>query len=190
MNKLSPLYAIPLVAVAALAACKKSEPAAPAAMAGPSAEASVVSAETRLKATDGNEAKGDIKFVSAAGGVKISGTLEGLKPGGVSAFHVHEKGDCSAPDASSAGGHLNPDGKPHGNMTAGDHHAGDMPNITADSEGKAMVDVTVPGLEIGTGSAKDVIGKALVVHAGADDYTSQPAGNAGGRIACGVIEKG
>jgi Cu-Zn family superoxide dismutase len=187
MNKFSPLYAIPLAAVVGLAACKKTEPAASTA---PAAEAGIVSAETSLKATEGNNAKGDIKFVSADGGVKISGTLEGLKPGGVNAFHVHEKGDCSAADASSAGGHLNPDGKPHGNMSAGDHHAGDMPNVTADADGKATVEVTVPGLEIGTGGAKDVIGKALVVHADADDYSSQPAGNAGGRIACGVIEKG
>lgn len=181
MNKLSPLYAIPLAAVVALAACKKSEPGA---------AAGDASAKTSLAATEGNSVKGDIKFASAAGGVKISGTLEGLKPGGVSAFHVHEKGDCSAPDASSAGPHLNPDGKPHGNMSAGEHHAGDMPNISADENGKAKVELTVPGLEIGTGGPKDVIGKALVVHAGPDDYTSQPAGNAGGRIACGVIEKG
>lgn len=187
MNKLSPLYTILLAAVVGLAACKKSEPAAPGT---PAAEAGVVSAGTSLKATEGNNAEGDIKFVSAGDGVKISGTLEGLKPGGVNAFHVHEKGDCSAPDASSAGSHLNPDGKPHGNMTAGDHHAGDMPNISADEQGKATVDVTVPGLEIGTGGPKDVIGKALVVHADPDDYSSQPAGNAGGRIACGVIEKG
>jgi len=180
MNKLSPIYAIPLAAVVALAACKKSEPGAP---------AGDVNAKTSLAATAGNAAKGDFKFSAAEGGVKISGTLEGLKPGGVSAFHVHEKGDCSAPDASSAGPHLNPEGKPHGNMTAADHHAGDMPNISADEQGKATVDVTVPGLEIGSGGAKDVIGKALVVHVDADDYTSQPAGNAGGRIACGVIEK-
>lgn len=180
MNKLRTLCVIPLAAVVALAACKKNE-------SGAAAGAS--SAKVSLASTAGNTVKGDLKLSAADGGVKISGTLEGLKPGAMQAFHVHEKGDCSAPDASSAGPHLNPDAKPHGDMTAAEHHAGDMPNITADESGKATVDVTSPGLEIGTGSAKDVIGKAIVIHADPDDYTSQPAGNAGGRVACGVVEK-
>ena len=164
-----------LLAALALGACNRSG-GEPAAGHGSGAKVSVAP-------TSGNSVKGELKLSATAAGVTISGKLEGLKPGGVNAFHVHEKGDCSA------GAHLNPDGKPHGSMTAPEHHAGDMPNVIADEQGRAMVDVTVPGLEIGSGGSKDVIGKALVLHADPDDYTSQPAGNAGARIACGVIEK-
>ncbi len=100
---------------------------------------------------------------------------------------MHEKGDCSAVDASSAGGHFNPAAQPHGRAGGGAHHAGDMDNLQANAEGVVHVDVRLRGVTLGGGAANDIAGRALVVHANADDYHSQPAGNAGARVACGVI---
>lgn len=186
---------LPLAAVIALAACKQQTPsvteASPdAASATASAPAGASSATVTLAPTAGKTAQGALKFEPADGGVKVSGSLSGLKPGAEHGFHVHEKGDCSAPDASSAGGHLNPDQQPHGNSAQGPHHAGDAPNLKADDTGNAEVSVMIEGLEVGTGGPKDVVGKAVVVHEGPDDYQSQPAGNSGSRIACGVINGG
>jgi len=125
------------------------------------------------------------------GAVRVTGVLTGLSPGATHAFHVHETGDCSAPDATSAGGHFNPDGQPHGSREAGGpHHAGDIPNQTADEQGNANVDQLLEGLEIASGGEFDIIGKAVIVHEGTDDYSTQPTGDAGGRIACGVITAG
>jgi Cu-Zn family superoxide dismutase len=100
---------------------------------------------------------------------------------------VHEKGDCSAPDASSAGPHLNPTNAEHGDPQGAAHHAGDMPNAKSDASGMAEVNAHVSGLTLGDGGANDVVGKAVVVHEKADDYKSQPAGNSGARVACGVV---
>lgn len=130
---------------------------------------------------------GTLNFDIADGGVHITGTLTGFAPGATHALHVHETGRCDPPGFESAGPHLNPEGAPHGHPDLGAHHAGDVPNQTADADGSVAVDQVVAGLTIGDGSAYDVVGKAVVVHAGADDYESQPAGNAGARIACGVI---
>ena len=99
---------------------------------------------------------------------------------------MHEKGDCSAPDAMSAGGHFNPGGKPHAHHTKSDRHAGDMPNVKADASGNAKVVYETDLLSTGSGP-NSVVGKAVVVHRDPDDYTSQPAGNSGPRIACGVV---
>lgn len=122
----------------------------------------------------------------ASGGVMMVANVTGLPPNSIHGFHVHEKGDCSAPDAMSAGGHFNPTGKPHGQMTMPDHHAGDMNNLTADANGNARVSVLLPDLSVGTGP-NSVIGRAVVVHKDPDDYKTQPTGNSGGRIACGVV---
>lgn len=147
-----------------------------------------VSASVTLEAKSGSGAGGRIAFVADGDVVRLSGQLSGLQAGTEHGFHVHEGGDCSAPDASSAGGHFNPAAQPHGDSTSGGpYHLGDMPNVTADADGNATVDALLTGAELGTGSATDVVGKALVVHAQRDDYTSQPAGDAGARIACGVI---
>jgi Cu-Zn family superoxide dismutase len=147
------------------------------------------SARARLSAVGDSGVGGDLAFNIDNGGVRVTGTLTGVEPGSAHGFHVHEFGDCSAPDASSAGGHFNPTGQPHGNREAGGaHHAGDMPNQVGGDDGQARVDQLLTGLEIGSGSAGDIVGKSVVVHAKADDYRSQPSGDAGGRIACGVIE--
>jgi len=148
-----------------------------------------ISARTVLGAVQDSGVGGELMFDLADGGVQVTGTLTGLPPGSSHGFHVHETGDCSAPDATSAGGHFNPDGAPHGDRAAGGaHHAGDMPNLVAGDDGSATVDQYLGGLEIGTGGANDIIGRGLIVHAQADDYATQPTGNAGARIACGVIE--
>ena len=138
---------------------------------------------TTLQPTTGNTATGTVWFIADAGEVRIRGRVTGLKANQEHGFHVHEKGDCSSGDAMSAGGHLNPNGKPHG-PSSGDHHAGDLPALKADGAGSATIDSRVRGL---AGGPTEFAGKALVVHLGPDDYTTQPTGNSGARIACGVI---
>jgi len=120
-------------------------------------------------------------------GVHLRGEVGGLSPGASHGFHIHETGDCSAADAASAGGHFNPTARPHGRAGQGAHHAGDADNLVADARGVARVDAHLRGLSIGGGAANDIAGRAVVVHAVADDYRSQPAGNAGARVACGPI---
>lgn len=147
----------------------------------------VQQAEAALASASGSLVSGRVVLVPALQGIRITGTVGGLRPGGVAGFHVHERGDCSAADASSAGAHFNPSGAPHGRAGSNAHHAGDMDNLRADAEGVAHLDMIVSGITLGDAAPTDVIGKALIVHADADDYRSQPSGNAGARLACGVI---
>jgi Cu-Zn family superoxide dismutase len=149
--------------------------------------ASAQTATATIAPTAGNAAKGTVTFTQKGDKVSVTANLSGLTPGG-HGFHVHEKGDCGAPDAMSAGGHFNPTGKQHGAPDAADHHAGDLPMLQADASGNAKLSVDVAGLTIGSG-ASDVIGKSVVVHKDPDDYKSQPAGNSGARVGCGVIQK-
>ena len=149
----------------------------------------VASATASLKSVESMKVSGELGIVQNAGGVAISGTISGLEPGSVHGFHIHETGDCSAPDFKSAGGHFNPGGMEHGNPSSNMHHAGDMMNLTVNDSGTATLDVSVPGVTLGDGGANDVVNRAIVIHAKADDYTSQPAGDAGDRVACGVITK-
>ena len=149
--------------------------------------ASAQTATATITPTAGNTAKGTVTFTQKGDKVTVNAKLSGLAPGS-HGFHVHEKGDCSAPDATSAGGHFNPTGKQHGAPDAADHHAGDMPMLQADSSGNASLTVDIAGLTIGSG-ASDVVGKSVVLHKDPDDYKTQPAGNSGPRIGCGVIQK-
>jgi superoxide dismutase, Cu-Zn family len=122
------------------------------------------------------------------GTVQISATFTGLPPG-PHAFHIHEVGKCDPP-FESAGGHFNPTGKQHGKDNPAGPHAGDLPNLEVPSSGGVKVDVTVKDLSLGgRAGLLDADGAALVVHEGADDYKSDPAGNAGKRLACGVIRR-
>lgn len=147
------------------------------------------SATATLQPAAGGTAGGTLNFAIADGGVRMTGGLTGLTPDGTHALHIHAVGDCSTPDFTSAGDHFNPDAQPHGDRAGtGPHHAGDMPNQTADAAGNARVDQLLTGLGIDSGDDHDIVGKAVVVHADPDDYTTQPSGNAGARIACGVIE--
>lgn len=123
-------------------------------------------------------------------GVHLTGEIGGLPRNSTHAIHIHETGDCSAADASSAGGHFDPTGAPHGRASTGAHHAGDMDNIVANAAGVARVDAHASGVVLGAGARNDALGRAVVVHARRDDYTTQPAGDAGARVACGVIRAG
>ncbi|WP_405226399.1 superoxide dismutase family protein [Lentisalinibacter sediminis] len=144
-------------------------------------------ARAELEPTEGNEARGTMTFSRAAGAVVIDGELMGL-PQGLHGLHIHEKGDCSAPDATSAGGHFAPDGDPHGSPDSPptQHHVGDLGNIEANEQGYALVNVVDAEMTLDDGP-KSVLGRAVIVHAGADDFETQPTGAAGARLACGVI---
>jgi Cu-Zn family superoxide dismutase len=151
-----------------------------------SMQQSAPTAKVRLESRSSSSVTGTLALRQEAGGVRITGEVLGLAPASAHGFHVHEKGDCSAADASSAGPHFNPMGSPHGMMGATPHHAGDMPNIVADKRGAAQVDVLLAGATLTPGPAS-LAGRAIVVHRDPDDYATQPAGNAGPRLACGVI---
>ena len=147
-------------------------------------------ASALLAPTTGNTARGTVTFTQMGDKVRVSAQLTGLKPNAEHGFHVHEKGDCSSGDGMSAGGHFNPAAKPHGNYHAGgERHAGDMPNVKSDAQGNASATFETTGMTIGGGAA-DIVGRGLIVHRDPDDYKSQPAGNAGPRLACAVIRKG
>ncbi|HEY5803573.1 MAG TPA: superoxide dismutase family protein [Lysobacter sp.] len=177
--------ALAATAVLAVAACSSTPttkaPAAPAAV------STAKAATVNLASASASLVSGKLSVVPMGDGVHITGEIGGLGPNSTHAVHIHEKGDCSAADASSAGGHFNPSTSPHGKVDSGPHHGGDMNNIVADGEGVARVNVHASGVTLGGGAANDVAGKAVIVHANADDYKTQPTGNAGGRIACGVI---
>jgi len=144
-------------------------------------------ASATLDSKSGSQAKGEVNFVWQGYDVIINGTFSGLKPNSEQGFHVHEKGDCSAPDATSAGGHFNPETKMHGMPDSGMNHAGDLPNIKSDANGNAVYSAKLHGFAVNTGSM-GIVGRAVVVHRDPDDYKSQPAGNSGPRIACGLIK--
>ncbi|MFK4997343.1 superoxide dismutase family protein [Bacillus sp. N9] len=142
-----------------------------------------------MKNADG-DSLGKITFEQKAEGVNLSGELEGL-PSGVHGMHIHDKGVCKAPDFLSAGEHFNPDEKEHGLLHPKGSHAGDLPNLIVNSAGKAKVDYIAKNITLkdGLNSIYTTEGTALVVHENADDGMSQPAGDAGDRIACGEITK-
>jgi Cu-Zn family superoxide dismutase len=144
-----------------------------------------LSAQATMKPAKKQKAKGVIHFMQSGDKIKVEAMLEGLKPG-PHGFHIHEKGDCSAADFTSAGGHFNPAHKSHGGLEATEKHGGDMGNINADAKGKAKLTLELSGISIG--GAEGILGKAVIIHENSDDFKTQPTGNAGGRIACGVIE--
>jgi Cu-Zn family superoxide dismutase len=140
------------------------------------------SATAALTPTQDSDVKGTVTFSKSRDGIQVEATLMGLGEG-MHGFHIHETGDCSAPDASSAGGHFNPAGNEHGARTDSERHMGDMGNIEADAEGNATVNFTDSVITF-----DQIMGKAVILHSGEDDLTSQPSGAAGNRMACGVIE--
>lgn len=162
-------------AAMALAACASTD------------EQKAPSASVRLEPKSGSQVRGTLTLTQVGPDrVRISGTVTGHSPG-PKGFHIHEKGDCSAPDALSAGGHFNPAARKHGGLT-GERHAGDVGNITFDAYGSATVDVVAEGVSLTKGAANSIVGRAIVVHAAADDLKTDPTGNSGGRVACGVIQ--
>lgn len=196
MNHNKPLLLAAAVCLA-ITACSRNDaprepgegPGAPAdpqaAAAAPQPAVAMVKLESRSNST----VVGEFELRGTDGGVSLIGEVGGLRPGSEHAFHIHETGDCSAADASSAGGHLNPNNAPHGAPTVGinERHLGDLPNFVADENGRSNVTAAITGATLRDGGPNDVIGKAIIVHEGRDDYITQPSGNSGGRIACGVI---
>lgn len=148
----------------------------------------LVLAKANLVALGDSGVSGTIEFMSSDMGLEISGQITGLTPGMKHGFHIHETGDCSAPDGTSAGGHFNPDETDHG-APGEPSHAGDLGNITADANGEAIFTVTKEKLTIGDGGSYEIVGRGMIVHADSDDLMTQPTGNAGGRIACAVITR-
>jgi len=138
-----------------------------------------------LHPTAGNKVSGTVTFIEVADGVQVHAELAGLTAGD-HGFHVHEFGDCSAPDADSAGAHFNPTNKPHAGPDAPERHVGDMGNVEADASGKAKLEYVDHQISL-TNDQQSVIGRSVVVHIKRDDLKSQPTGDSGARVACGVI---
>jgi superoxide dismutase, Cu-Zn family len=143
-------------------------------------------AVAELNPTAGNTARGTIHFYEVRDGVRVVARVSRLTPG-EHGFHLHEKGDCSAADATSAGGHFNPTGAPHGGPRDAQRHAGDFGNLVADSNGNAKLDFVAKGISFD--GPTSIIGRSAIVHADPDDLKTQnPPGNAGKRVACGVVQ--
>lgn len=170
-----PFRPLPLVLLAALAAAPVAVGAKPAAL----ASATIMDAA--------GQTVGSASVVRTGKTARLMLTLKGLTPG-VHGVHFHTTGKCDAPDFKTAGGHLNPAMHQHGSMNPMGHHLGDLPNVTADAKG--MVKATIPldgPVDALKAALMDADGTAIVVHAGPDDYKTDPSGNSGGRIACGVL---
>ena len=143
----------------------------------------VTKAAATLESKSNSKVTGTVTFTKVGDEAQVVADIQNLTPG-KHGFHIHEKGDCSAADASSAGGHFNPTHQHHGGPNTPEHHAGDLGNITADASGKAHLDWKG---KLSLSGADSIIGKSVVVHEKEDDLKTDPAGNAGARIACGVI---
>ena len=187
------------LATLALAGCVSAPPSpatppsatpapAPAATPPPATPHAAVSrASANIAPLSGTLVSGRLALAPMGDGVHLTGDVGGLAPNSVHGFHIHENGDCSAVDGSSAGGHYNPTASAHGRASAAHHHAGDIDNLVADGNGVAHVNAHVSGVTLGGDPMHDILGRALVVHAMPDDYSTQPSGASGTRVACGVI---
>jgi Cu-Zn family superoxide dismutase len=146
--------------------------------------AGVTQAIAVLHPTQGNKVQGVVSFAKEKDGIRVVASIDGLSPG-LHGFHLHEYGDCSSPDANSAGGHFNPMNMPHGGPTSEKRHSGDFGNILADNSGHGKLSLVDSGLSFE--GANSIIGRGVVVHAQADDFSTQPTGASGPRVACGVV---
>lgn len=147
------------------------------------------SAKAAIQSASGSNLTGEALFEESDDGVKMTLTVKNATPG-THAVHLHESGDCSAGDATSAGGHWNPTHESHGNRAAGgSFHRGDISNMEVGPDGTGKLEITIKDWSIGGDENTNIIGKAVIIHADPDDFVSQPAGNAGARIGCGVIGK-
>jgi len=169
-----------VIIIAIIAGCKTSGSA-------PSNQSNTLKIDFTSKSN--SSATGTATFTEKKGVVTFVAKIAGLKPG-IHAIHIHEKSDCSAADGSSAGGHWNPTFKKHGKWGVGEYHKGDIGNFTADEKGNGTITLKTDEWCIGCGDeTKDILGKGLIVHQDADDFTTQPTGNAGARVACSAIIK-
>ena len=180
-------------AVEAMSAPAPASPPVPAPSASPEVKVTesyfsrTKAAVATLTPTATSGVTGIVVLLGGGNSVDVHVTAAGLQPGSIHAFHVHENGNCASADFMSAGGHFNPTHKPHGPQEK-PHHAGDMPSLLADPAGKIDARFTLEGVTLG--GADGFVGHAVILHAVADDYDAQPTGNAGARIACGVIAAG
>lgn len=149
------------------------------------AQAKVQRAICTLNPTQGNTVTGTVTFSKEGEGIRIVADVKGLTKG-KHGIHIHEFGDCSSPDGNSAGGHFNPHTKDHGAPDVENRHSGDMGNIEVDETGRGRLEYVDKTMKLDGSSS--IVGKSVIVHANEDDLKTQPTGNAGGRIACGVIE--
>jgi Cu-Zn family superoxide dismutase len=138
-----------------------------------------------IQSKSGSNIQGSLNFSQSGDIVLVSGYISGLKPNSAQGIHIHEKGDCTASDAMSAGGHYNPESTQHGRHDLPMHHAGDLPNIVSDANGNVRYLAKLKTISLIGDSS--ILGRALVIHRDADDYTSQPSGNSGPRIGCALI---
>ena len=143
----------------------------------------VTKAAAQLEPKSGSQVTGTVTFTKVGDEIQVVADIQNLKPG-KHGFHIHEKADCSAADAASAGAHFNPTQKHHGGPMTAEHHTGDLGNLEADASGKAHLDWKGKLSLSGTDS---IIGKSVVVHEKEDDLKTDPSGNSGARIACGAI---
>lgn len=150
-------------------------------------EARPIIAAATLEGREGSGISGAVSLTQQNGQVQIVARVSGVDGPGLHGFHIHQTGDCSAPDFSSAGDHFDPTGAPHGCPDDAQHHAGDLGNIDIDAQGMGNLDVTSDMISLREG-ASSVLGRAVVLHADRDDCSTQPSGHAGDRLACGVIE--
>lgn len=144
-------------------------------------------AEISSTTASGSSVTGEAIFTQDGDDIMLTVDIRNASPG-LHAVHIHATGDCSAPDGTSAGGHWNPTNEQHGRWGGDSFHLGDLGNIPVGSDGTGYIERTTDLWDIGTGSDLDIVGKAIIVHAGEDDFISQPSGAAGRRIGCGVIE--
>lgn len=176
------------IACLLLAACSSAPPKPKSTPNQNPAASTAQEAVANLASASGSLVSGKLILKPMGDGVHVSGDVGGFRPGDVRGLHIHEQGDCSAVDASSAGADFNPGAQPHGRARQGAQHAvGSNNNIVADARGVARVNAHVRGVRLGGGAANDIAGRAIIVHAAADDHATQPGGNAGARVACGVI---
>lgn len=145
-------------------------------------------ATATLAPKSGSDVTGHASLTQTEQGLRIQAKITGLKPNAKHGFHIHEGTDCNTPDAASAGPHFNPTSQLHGAPESVHSHAGDLPNLRANHAGVASMTTVSQTVSLASGQADNVMGRTLVVHAKPDDHHSQPAGNAGARVACGVIK--
>lgn len=152
---------------------------------GPPSTAPTETAVTTLKGPEGSAIQGTVTFIQQGDEVRIVADVAGA-PEGKHGIHLHEHGDCGGEAFANAGGHFNPTDAPHACPPTEPRHAGDFGNIDIDADGKGHLELTTRDLTVSPGP-KSVVGKAVVLHAHADDCESQPAGDSGARIACGAV---
>lgn len=154
---------------------------------GEVAEAEELAALAALQGAADTQVDGTVRFTQSDGAVTVTAELTGVEPAGLHGLHIHETGDCSAADFTSAGGHYDPEGVDHACPPTAPRHAGDLGNIEVADDGSASLTLTSDLISLRQADAHSILGKAVILHSGEDDCQTQPTGDAGSRLACGVI---